>query len=113
LSGAYKTTEALGSILLGCGLPGATAATASMGDPSLQATGALGPACWRGLPGAMAAAASMGEPNLLAYSCYLWSSGIPGYCFHRGTGFLASQGFIEGSSSRGEHGSEFLCVPGS
>jgi hypothetical protein len=54
-----------GLLVLGHGLSGATAAAAGMGEPSLWASGFMGPACWVQAPGGQCSnAASTGDPSL-------------------------------------------------
>jgi hypothetical protein len=62
-------------LVLGCGLPGAMAAATGIGETSLQAAGALGPACWHRLPGTTAAAAGMEGTSL-------WAEGVLGPACH-------------------------------
>jgi hypothetical protein len=82
-----------GLVVLGCGLPGAAAASADMRKLSLWAAGALGPACPHRLPRAMEAAAGMENLSLWAYAfCYPCSSGSPGSCLYKGTVFAGISG---------------------
>jgi hypothetical protein len=78
-------------LVLGHGLPGATAAAAVTRALNLWVAEVLGTACWACASRATAAAAGKGEPRLLAYSfCYPWSSRSPGVCLCRGTSFLGT-----------------------
>jgi hypothetical protein len=93
-----------GLFVLGPGLPGAMAAAAGLGDPSLWAVAVLGPACWVWAPeGQYSSTAGMGEPSLQAVGAL-----GPGY-----TAILVSLVFLgEGSRScsRGKHGALSSCV---
>jgi hypothetical protein len=72
--------EVLVLFVLGCGLPGATESAAGMGEPSLQAVGALGHTWWHRQPGTMAVAAGTEDQACVQLEswCLLARCWLPG-----------------------------------
>jgi hypothetical protein len=90
-----------GLLALGHGHPGATAAAAGTGDPSLQVMRALRPACCHQATGATVAAVSTGEPSLqaagvLKLDCWprLWGEQFSGTATSLGEPSLQAAGVL-------------------
>jgi hypothetical protein len=73
-------------LVLGCGLPGAMATAAGMGEPSLQAAGVLGPAVQMWAPGGQCSStAGMWEPRLCVYLLAQATRSHGSWCWLEGT----------------------------